>query len=120
MNAKLKECALALLFSAAATLAGAEPVASAWSSLAPASDSISAIVAALNAEASLKDAKITVQPDGNNVLLTGVAQTREQVQRASEIAAAGGAMVVNVMRSAKTTYDAPNYDLQAGTGAPRT
>jgi Flp pilus assembly secretin CpaC len=114
MKAKHIQRASVLLSSLAATVACAQ-VASAWTSIAPPAENLNAIVQALNAEPSLKDSKITVQPDGDNVLLTGVAQSREQVQRASEIATAtaGGAMVVNVMRPEKTTYETPDYDLQA-------
>ena len=112
MNTKLIQRAFVLVASVAVTAASAQ-VASAWTSIAPPAENLNAIVEALNAEPSLKDSKITVQPDGDNVLLTGVAQTREQVQRASEIASAGGAKVVNVIRPEKTTYETPNYDLQA-------
>ena len=114
MNAQLIRGTLALFACAGMTAASAQ-VASAWTSAAPAAENLNAIVQALNADASLKDSKITVQPDGDNVLLTGVAQTREQAQRATEIAtaAAGGGVVVNVIRSGKTTYETPDYDLQA-------
>ena len=114
MKAKLIQRGCVTLASLAVTAASAQ-VASAWTSIAPPAENLNAIVQALNAEVSLKDSKITVQPDGDNVLLTGVAQSREQVQRASEIAtaAAGGAVVVNAMRPEKTTYETPAYDLQA-------
>ena len=114
MNANLIQGASVLLASLGVTMASAQ-VASAWTSMAPPAENLNAIVQALNAEPALKDSKITVQPDGDNVLLTGVATSREQVQRASEVAtaAAGGAVVVNVMRPEKTTYEMPDYDLQA-------
>jgi len=58
-----------------------------------------AIVKALDADPSLKDSKITVQPDDGKVTLTGATLTRAQKQRAGEIAMAqaGPGKVVNVI-----------------------
>jgi osmotically-inducible protein OsmY len=115
MNAKLIHYAGALLGSAACALAVAQqPVASPWTTTGPPAENLNAVVQALNADASLQNMKITVQPDGENVLLTGVAPTLEQSQKAAEIAtgAAGGAIVVNAIRPEKTKYDMPAYELQ--------
>jgi osmotically-inducible protein OsmY len=73
-------------------------------------------VQALNADASLKNSKITVQQDGDSLLLTGAADTKDQVTRATEIAnaSAGGAPVVNVIQPDHTTYEMPAYELRAG------
>ena len=59
----------------------------------------------ISADPAMKDAKITVQPiEDNNILLSGNAQNREQVQRAAEIATAhaGKGMVVNTVLDIKT------------------
>ena len=87
----------------------AEPIASAISTQAAVPDEVKAIVQALNAEASLKNAKITVQADGENILLTGRADNRDQVQKATEIArgSSNNAMVVNVIQADHIVYDMP-------------
>jgi Flp pilus assembly secretin CpaC len=115
MNTKLILCTAALLACAAATLASAQsptPIASTVSSGAD-PGALGAIVQALNADASLKDTKITVQADGDNILLTGAAQSKEQVQHAGEIAtaSANGVPVVNVIQPDHTTYQMPDYEL---------
>ena len=116
MNAKLKYCAAALLACAAATFAFAQdaatPIASTTKSAADAGP-LGVIAQALNADASLKGTKITVQTDGEAILLTGAANTTEQVKHATQIATAGanGAPVVNVIQADHTTYEMPNYDL---------
>jgi hypothetical protein len=58
-----------------------------------------AIVKALDADPSLKDSKITVQPDKGTVTLTGATLTKAQKQRAGEIAIAqaGQGKVVNII-----------------------
>ena len=59
----------------------------------------------ISADPAMKDAKITVQPiEDNKILLSGSAQTREQVQRAAEIATnhAGKGLVVNAILDIKT------------------
>jgi len=88
---------------------GDAPIASATKSDGPDADKVNAIVQALNAEASLKNAKITVQTDNDVVLLTGAAATQEQVQRATDIArgSADNAKIVNVVQPDHTTYKAP-------------
>lgn len=79
----------------------AEPASSVSAGAQADSERLNAISAALNAEPSLKGAKITVAPDGEALLLTGVAVTRAQKDRAMEIATsqAGGAVVVNAIQS---------------------
>ena len=115
--------AAALAFSGAAMIAAAqqppaekaihfadEPIASAISTQSAVPDTVNAIVQALNAESALKNAKITVQPDGDNILLTGRADNTDQVKRATEIARASGnnAMVVNVIQPDHMVYDMPS------------
>jgi len=115
MNAKLARYAAALVVSTAATLASAQAAAPIASTVSSGADSgaLDAIAQALNADASLKDTKITVQADGENILLTGAAQSKEQVQHASEIATANanGAPVVNAIQPDHTTYQMPDYEL---------
>jgi len=86
-----------------------EPIASAMTSDGPDADKVNAIVQALNADASLKHAKITVQTDNEVVLLTGAATTQEQVQHATDVArgSAANAKIVNVVQPDHTTYKAP-------------
>jgi hypothetical protein len=115
--------AAALVFSGAALIAAAqqpptekairfadEPIASPIATQGAVPDAVNAIVQALNAEASLKNAKITVQPDGDNILLTGRADNKDQVKRATEIArsSANNAMVVNVIQPDHMLYDMPS------------
>lgn len=69
-----------------------------------------AIAQALNAEASLKQSKITVQPDENGVvLLTGVAPKVAQALQAAKIASqhAGEGKVVNALATEEVVIDAP-------------
>lgn len=77
----------------------AEPVASASRTEGPGTEITNPIVQDLVADASLRNSKITVQPDGEVVLLTGVTQTRAQMKRAVEIATAkaGEGKVVNAI-----------------------
>ena len=73
-----------------------EPIASASKQ----DDRAKAIVDAMNADASLKDSKITVQPgDDGSITLTGATMTEAQVKRAGEIAAAanGDGKVINTI-----------------------
>lgn len=59
----------------------------------------------ISADPAMKDAKITVQPiEDHKILLTGSAQDRQQVERASEIATnhAGKGLVVNAILDIKT------------------
>lgn len=80
-----------------------EPVASAAT---PSTDDglATGIVQALNADASMKNAKITVQPEKGVVYLTGAALTKEQKQKAAGIAAAqaGEGNVVNTILDDET------------------
>lgn len=65
-------------------------------------DLANAIAQALVADASLKDSKITVQPEDNGaILLTGVTPTNAQRQKAVEIATthAGSGKVTNALTS---------------------
>ena len=75
-----------------------EPIASASSANA-AQGPVGAIVQELNADTSLNGSKITVQPDENTVILTGVTRTYAQATRASKVAAthAGEGKVVNAI-----------------------
>ena len=68
-----------------------------------------AIVQALAAEPSLKGAKITVQPEENGILLTGVTSTLAQLNRALQIAGqhANGGPVINAI-STEEVFVAPN------------
>lgn len=79
----------------------AEPAASVATGTQPDAERLNAITTALNADPALKGSKITVAPDGEALLLTGVAVTRAQKARAMEVATsqAGGAMVVNAIQS---------------------
>ena len=73
-----------------------EPIASASKQ----DDRANAIVQALNADPSLKNSKITVQPgEDGSILLTGAANTIDQSKRAGDIArqANGDGTVVNVI-----------------------
>jgi osmotically-inducible protein OsmY len=74
---------------AASAALAQEPIAS---TTIPAGDGADAallesITQALNADATLKDTKITVQMDDDHVLLTGATTTPELVKRAGSIAA---------------------------------
>ena len=62
-----------------------EPIASSSASVAGPSQTMEPIVQALNAEASLKGSKLTVVPDGETIVLTGVTVTHDQMKRAVEI-----------------------------------
>lgn len=76
-----------------------EPIATATKAQGSDAQLAEAIVKALDADPSLKDSKITVQPDDGKVTLTGATLTRAQKQRAGEIAMAqaGQGKVVNVI-----------------------
>jgi Flp pilus assembly secretin CpaC len=78
-----------------------EPTASASKTDGPDAQVAATIVNELNADPSLKDAKITVQPENGVVTLTGSARTEEQAKRASEIATAlaGEGKVVNAIQA---------------------
>ena len=75
----------------------------------PNAQAANAIVQALAAEPSLKGAKITVQPEENGILLTGVTSTLAQLNRALQIAGqhANGGAVINAI-STEETFVAPN------------
>ena len=119
MNAKLIHFAAALA-SSASLLAAAQPADTQYTSEPIASaakadggaEAVNAIVQALNADAGLKNAKITVAQDGDVVVLTGAAQTKQQVDRATEVASAGGATIVNAIQPDHTTYQMPAYELK--------
>ena len=76
-----------------------EPVASASRNDGAEAEMVKSILDALNAEPTMKNSKITVQPDNGTITLTGVAPSREQVKKAGEIAKqmAGQAIVVNAI-----------------------
>lgn len=76
-----------------------EPIASVAAGVQP-NERANAVVQALNADASLKGSKLTVAPDGDDlVYLTGVTVTRDQMNRAMELAGAGGGKVANAITS---------------------
>ena len=81
----------------------AQPAAAeeAIASVSRADDTANAIAQALNADASLKGTKITVQPDENSILLTGSTTTELQRVKATQIASAsaGGKAVINTIAS---------------------
>src|SRR6185437_11477968 len=81
-----------------------EPVATATKAEGTDAQLGAAIVKALDADPSLKNSKITVQPDKGTVTLTGAALTRAQKQRAGEIAMAqaGQGKVVNIILDDET------------------
>ena len=85
-----------------------EPAASARTGGAD-TDLANGIAQAINADPELKHAKITVQPEGDSVLLTGVALNNAQRQRAGDIATqnADGRIVVNVIQSEELTVAQP-------------
>jgi osmotically-inducible protein OsmY len=109
----LAACATSMAFAQAPQPAD-QPIASTTiaSTTIPAGDGedaalLDSITRALNAESTLKDSKITVQMDGDHVLLTGATTTPELVERATSIAttAAGDQrQVVNVMLPDKGNY----------------
>ena len=94
----------ALAMATAAALAAAaeyvgEPVASIAAG-SPLSERANAIVEALNADTSLKGSKLTVAPDGDDlVYLTGVTVTREQMKRAMQIAGGQEGKAANAITS---------------------
>ena len=73
-----------------------------------------AIAQAINADASLKGSKITVQPDDNSILLTGSTSTEAQKLRAGKIAAAhaGTLPVVNTTASSEVVIWVPVSEKQ--------
>ena len=81
-----------------------EPTASSSKTQGPDAERAKAIVDALNADASLKDSKITVQPtEDDTITLSGATMTRAQAKRAGEIAAAqaGEGKVINAIRDSE-------------------
>ncbi len=75
-----------------------------------------AIVQALAADPSLKGSKVTVQPEENAILLTGVTPTVRQMDRVGRIASqhAGDARVINAINS-EEVFIAPNPTGPVGT-----
>jgi osmotically-inducible protein OsmY len=78
------------------------------------------LVQALNADASLKGSKMTVQPENGDqqgtVWITGVAKSEDQLKRVSEIAAAhaGGMGIANLVQVEHLDkYDQPDQELGA-------
>lgn len=76
-----------------------EPVASLSRTEGADAEVAKSIADALNAEPTMKNSKITVQPDNGTFTLTGVVPTREQVKKAGEIAKqmAGESIVINAI-----------------------
>ena len=81
-----------------------EPIATATKAQGADAELADSIVKALDADPSMKDSKITVQPDKGTVFLTGATLTRAQKKRAGEIAIAqaGQDKVVNVILDDET------------------
>ena len=81
-----------------------EPTASASRTDGAEAEMVKSILDALNAEPTLKNSKITVQPDNGTITLTGVVPSREGVKKAGEIAKqlAPGAIVVNAILDSQT------------------
>jgi hypothetical protein len=81
-----------------------EPVASLSKTDGADAEIAKSIADALNAEPTMKNSKITVQPDNGTFTLTGVVPTREQVKKAGEIAKqmAGEALVINAILDSQT------------------
>lgn len=73
-------------------------------------DVANAVAAALNADASLKHSKITVQPDEGTILLTGSSLTEAQRMRATQIASqhAGEGKVVNTIAHDENVVAVPS------------
>ena len=73
-------------------------------------DVANAVAQALNADASLKHSKITVQPDDGKILLTGSSLTEMQRMRASQIASqhAGEGKVVNTISHDENVIAVPS------------
>ena len=79
-----------------------EPIASLASGAQPdEAGHMNAVVQALNQEQSLQGSKITVFPDGENLLLTGVTVTYDQLAKATQIAQsqAGQGKVINTVKT---------------------
>ncbi|HUJ00108.1 MAG TPA: BON domain-containing protein [Usitatibacter sp.] len=122
MKSRIPACAAALLAAGAVSLAAAqtaqpsppasspsldfvqEPIATATQAQGKDAQLGAAIVQALDADPSLKDSKITVQPENGKVTLTGATLTRAQKQRAGEIAIAqaGQGKVINAILDDQT------------------
>ena len=83
-----------------------EPVASVSKS----DERADAIAQALNADASLKASKITVQPDDGNILLTGSSLTEAQRMQATKIATsiAGEGKVINTIATDENVIAVPS------------
>ena len=86
-----------------------EPVASNSRSDGPDGAVAAAIAQELNADPSLKNSKITVQPVDNGIILTGVAPAHAQMQRAVQVATvrAGEGKVVNAIQSEEIVIQVP-------------
>lgn len=86
-----------------------EPVASTSTTTGADGPLAEAIAQAINADTSLKNSKITVQPVDNGITLTGVTETYEQMQRAVKIATsqAGSGKVINAIQSSQMIMPAP-------------
>ena len=87
-----------------------EPIATPVSGLSAADDAIvKSLVEALNNDASLKGAKITVSNENGVAILVGRTETEQQARQAAQLAAAaaGEGNVVNALQSAKITYMKP-------------
>lgn len=92
-------CAQAAPAAVPAPAASTDPVASASRSEGPNLEITKLIVEQLIADPAMKGSKVTVQPEGDMITLTGVATNGDQKKRAAEIATAlaGEGKVVNAI-----------------------
>jgi hypothetical protein len=118
MKARIPHTLAILLLAGAAPLAysqaGSKPLANfvdePVASVSRADDLANAVAQALSADASLKNSKITVQPDeGGVILLTGATLTDAQRRKAAQIATtqAGEGKVVNALMTDEIVLYAP-------------
>ena len=84
-----------------------EPIASTSGGTGPNAELANTIAAALNADASLKQSKLTVVSEENGILITGVTPTVAQMGQAMKLAGqhAGGATVSGVIATEEVLID---------------
>jgi hypothetical protein len=91
-----------------------EPAASTYVKEGDDADLANRVVQALNADPSLKNSKITVQPEKGNVLLTGSVATTEQARLATALAngQVGNGTVVNAIQPDQIAYKSPQLEME--------